>query len=314
MSEIRLKHDINILREGKNFPADNGNPMDKKPPWFDQRKYNRVKQIFMQHPISIFLSHLSGLILIFLYTPLVEPFLYTGESSSIAAIRRRYLLTCKHIFKWYTGDIWNPEDPAHKSLLEVRNMHKNVAKAMDSPTSGMAAPEGMLFFSQAGMTMTQFTFIGWMICYSEDVGLHCDKEELECLLHFWRCIGYLLGMDDKYNICDGTYEESYALYKKIIEEEVKVRLKKPRKDGIQMSKDIVTALSKVIPLMSWSAIKKYWFEIIDFPVDFTLDFYDIICYWLYKFLNKILLKYIYTKNLINYLFIRTFYAKMKASK
>lgn len=313
MSKIQLKHDANILRAGINIPADNGNPMDKKPAWFDQEKYNRVKLIFLQHSASIFLSHLYGLILIFLFTPLVEPLLYTGKSSCISAIRRRYLLTAKHVFKWYTGDIWNPEDPAHKSLLAVRKMHKNVAKAMDSPTSGMTAPDGMLFFSQAGMTATQFTFIAWMIRYSDDVGLHCDKEELECLIHFWRCIGYLLGIDDKYNICDGTYEESYALYKKLIEEEVKVYLKKPRRDGIQMSKDIVTALSKVLPLMSWSAIKKYWFEIIDFPIDFNLDFYDTLCYWYYKFFSKVLMKYKYTKNLVNYLFIKIFSAKMNIS-
>ncbi|XP_023229207.1 uncharacterized protein LOC111629520 [Centruroides sculpturatus] len=302
MLTTKIKRNIEFLRNGKYIPADNGNSMDVKPVWFDERKYNRAKEIVMENIVSIFLSHLAGLILIFLYTPLVEPFLFTGESSSLPALRRRYLLTCKHVLKWYAGDIWNPKDSAYKSILTVRNMHKNVAIQMDSPTSSLKAPEGMLFFSQAGMLATQFAFIGWLTCFPKEVGLYCDKDDLECILHFWRCIGYLLGMDDKYNICDGNYEETVVLFKEIIEEEIKIGMRNPRKEGLKMSKDIVTALSTVIPLLSWNALKKYWFENIDFPVDFTLNFYDIVCFWFYKLLCKIILRFSQTMKLTNYLF------------
>ncbi|XP_067131876.1 uncharacterized protein [Centruroides vittatus] len=297
--ENKLKSFLKEVHIGRMVPADNGNSMKIKPEWFDQKKFERVRNIFLNNFCSICMAHLCGLILIFMYTPTIEPFLYTGKSGTIPALLHRYIITCKHVISWYVGDIWNPKNSAHKSLITVRQMHKEVAKALDSPSYDKPKLKDALFFSQSGMAATQFAFVGWMIAYPEKIGLYCSKEESECLIHLWRCIGYLLGMDDRFNICDGNYEESFQLYRKIIHEDIKWRLLKPNEEGMAMSKDIVTALRTEIPLMSWLGLRRYWFEILELPVDFSLGLYDIICYWFYNLLFGVLLKNWFLRKIVN---------------
>lgn len=67
---------------------------------------------------------------------------------------------------------------------------------------------GKIFVNQLDMSTTQFGFVGLLIAYPEKFGAAgATKDELEGFIHLWRSIGYLLGMEDKYNFCGGTYDE-----------------------------------------------------------------------------------------------------------
>lgn len=52
------------------------------------------------------------------------------------------------------------------------------------------------------MSGTQFAFIGLIVLYPEKFGMkRATKKEMEGFVHMWRCIGWLLGIEDKYNFC-----------------------------------------------------------------------------------------------------------------
>lgn len=48
------------------------------------------------------------------------------------------------------------------------------------------------------MAITQFGFIGFTLLSAEELGIKATEEEFDSLVHFWRVIGYMLGMQDKY--------------------------------------------------------------------------------------------------------------------
>lgn len=61
-----------------------------------------------------------------------------------------------------------------------------------------------LYLNQMEMSMTQFGFFGLMLIYPEKFAArNATEDELECFVHMWRLLGYLLGIKDEYNFCMG---------------------------------------------------------------------------------------------------------------
>ena len=52
--------------------------------------------------------------------------------------------------------------------------------------------------TQLDMALAQFGFIGYIIVCEKYVGISVTPEEREGVVHLWRVIGSMLGMDDKF--------------------------------------------------------------------------------------------------------------------
>lgn len=48
------------------------------------------------------------------------------------------------------------------------------------------------------MALAQFGFIGFIIVSEKYLGISATPEEMEGVIHLWRVIGSMLGMDDKF--------------------------------------------------------------------------------------------------------------------
>jgi hypothetical protein len=72
--------------------------------------------------------------------------------------------------------------------------------------------------------------MGAVVMYPKHFGISCSKSDLEDYIHFWRGIGYLLGIDDKYNLCQGNYDETYSICKEIETETIIPALDNPPSD------------------------------------------------------------------------------------
>lgn len=55
-------------------------------------------------------------------------------------------------------------------------------------------PKGL---NQADMAATQFAFMGMIVLYPREFGVYASDEDIEAFCHTWRCIGYLLGIEDQ---------------------------------------------------------------------------------------------------------------------
>lgn len=72
----------------------------------------------------------------------------------------------------------------------MRYRHNSASK------KGCAAGLGRI--SQKDMALTQFGFMGYAIVKGPEIGIHnASREELEGLVHLWRVLGYVLGIDDR---------------------------------------------------------------------------------------------------------------------
>ncbi|XP_052121681.1 uncharacterized protein LOC113202178 [Frankliniella occidentalis] len=67
-------------------------------------------------------------------------------------------------------------------------------------------PRGV-WMSQYDMSLTQWAFIGPVLQFPEQYGIgNATREELDGFVHLWEVFGYALGIDDRFNFCQGGLE------------------------------------------------------------------------------------------------------------
>lgn len=105
---------------------------------------------------------------------------------------------------------------------------------------------GKIFVNQLDMSTTQFGFVGLMVAYPEKFGAAgATKDELEGFIHLWRSIGYLLGMEDKYNFCAGSYDEVVQRCRSFVENWAKTNFQHLTEDWEHMSRCLVEGMSYI---------------------------------------------------------------------
>lgn len=79
-----------------------------------------------------------------------------------------------------------------KSLSEVRHRHNSASRR--------SAKTGASRVTQRDMALTQFGFIGFILAEPKKLGIQFPEYErdIEGFVHFWRVIGWMLGIEDKY--------------------------------------------------------------------------------------------------------------------
>lgn len=66
------------------------------------------------------------------------------------------------------------------------------AAIRDAQKSGLG-----LRVTQKDMVLTQFGFIGLVLLKKKELAIIGTKEDEKAIVHFWRTIGYFLGIQDK---------------------------------------------------------------------------------------------------------------------
>lgn len=91
----------------------------------------------------------------------------------------------------------------YKVLVSVRSKHCAAAKK--------AVTNGSCFISQKDLVLTQFGFMGLAVLKRTYLGIVGSTEDIEGFIHFWRTIGYLIGIEDRYGIFINLYEYKFFL-------------------------------------------------------------------------------------------------------
>jgi len=67
----------------------------------------------------------------------------------------------------------------------------------------MDSTEEYMFFNQYDMVETQFAFVGVALLFPLKFGAYgTTDDDLRGFIHFWRCIGHLMGIEDRFNFCN----------------------------------------------------------------------------------------------------------------
>ncbi|XP_074604192.1 uncharacterized protein LOC141857600 [Brevipalpus obovatus] len=257
------------------------------PPWFDADKFRNAQKLAQKYYISLNMSHLVGLLMVVQLPSGLEPLLATGNSKDIPKLFRRYLSTIVHVRSWYEEDPYKEGSKAYKSIRQVRRMHARACEMMNKKT-GRVIGRDRIWVSQWEMAITQWAFIGVLILYPKDCGGHSLSDgDLELLNYFWRFIGYLHGIEDRFNICNGNLRESRALYKLILDREYRAVIGQnphPAPVGYEMAKGIAKSLRPLNPSLRWQTFLKHFYTALEIPVEIPLKRVHRFRYSLLSFL------------------------------
>ncbi|XP_062712961.1 uncharacterized protein LOC109411220 [Aedes albopictus] len=163
------------------------------PPWYEDDKFKRAQRYFKQNFFAMFVAKLCGLLVVLAVPSILNVLIYTNQSSTAVTAYRRYIATIMHTLNWYYEDLL-PGTAAWKSIAFVRRGHVAASKRSSAKLAGRIV-------SQKDMAVTQFGFVGYTVLCYKKLGIVYNKEDMEALVHFWRVIGYMIGIHDRYNLC-----------------------------------------------------------------------------------------------------------------
>ena len=215
------------------------------------------------------MAHFAGLLLLFQQPTLLVPVFATSSHNTISKLFRRYLDTFIHIKSWYHSDLFDKKSAAAKSVKKVNLMHRvvyrNVNPGLEPNANDDPDVNKKLFMTQYDMVVTQWSSIAPVVLWPEKFGFHQAKnKDLEAFAHYWRAIGYTLGIEDRFNCCLDTLPETQYFCNLILENDFMPYLKREVPDlpkyGIDMSVGLARALNCMAPMLCLQGLLRYTYK------------------------------------------------------
>lgn len=240
----------NLVREGAVVPCDDSSKSFKEnealPPFYDEELFKKGQQFYHKHIFSLFSGKLFGLMSVLSIPSILNILKHTKQSNSELKSYRRYVGTIFHMTVWYESD-FKPGSKLWKSLAEVKNLHNAASN------SGCSA--GLHRISQKDMALTQFGFMGFQIIRAKLLGVYnATEEEWRAFIHLWRVVGHIMGIEDRFNICKGSVEETKAICEKLVDRVFIPHFKQNDPECIEMSKYMVNGLWAVTPVLNFNVV------------------------------------------------------------
>lgn len=215
------------------------------PPWYNDEKYKRAQRYFKQNFFAMFVAKLCGLLVILAVPSILNVLVYTKQSSTAVTAYRRYIGTIMHTLNWYYEELL-PGTASWKSLAYVRRGHVAVSKRSNAKLAGRIV-------SQKDMAVTQFGFMGYAVLGYKKLGIVYNKENMEALVHFWRVIGYMIGIQDRYNLCTDNLATTVERMTQVQEHILKPALIARSGDFEKMGKALIDGLWCFNPFLDYDA-------------------------------------------------------------
>ncbi|XP_054011657.1 uncharacterized protein LOC128894170 isoform X1 [Hylaeus anthracinus] len=233
-----------LLKEGANSFMNPEWLQPELPPFFDAKKFSLGQRMFNNNVFTMMVAKLCGLLCLFAIPSIRAVLLFTKQSCTSCAAFRRYVSTILHTWVWY-----EKKPVVEKKFLDsLRIVRKKHCVAFRRSSDA-----GLDRVSQLDMALTQFGFVGFTLLGGDYLGVNNSFDELEGLIHFWRVVGSMLGMEDKYNICSGSVEETRALCRRLLDEVFLPSLARDIKEFDEMSHALIKALWPMNPYMDSTA-------------------------------------------------------------
>lgn len=240
-----------LLGEGKDVPVSSSGPSEL-PDWFDEDRFRRGQLYFSRHYYSLFVGKLAGLLVILAVPSILRVLVKTRRSSSPLDAFGRYLSTLTHMLNWYEDqEFLRNTSRGQKSVTAVRGLHCAAARSSGG-------------ISQLDMALTQFGFMGFPVVFPERLGLSAEGQE--DFLHFWRVMGHLLGIQERFNVCRENVEECRQLCKLIVDRVFVPCLKAPPADFQHMSSSLLEGMWAVTPAVDCEAFRAFTYYLVGLPL------------------------------------------------
>ncbi|XP_065085661.1 uncharacterized protein LOC135707708 [Ochlerotatus camptorhynchus] len=219
-----------LLSDGVSTPVEKVTDSCKLhlPDWFDEAKFKRAQQFYRRNVYAIVIAVLYGAVAVMALPSVLNVLMFTKRSSSVLTAYRRYMATILYFVGWYTEDL-KPGTRVWKSIESVRRAHSSTSKRTNLKIPGMT-------ISQRDMVVVQYSFVGYCALSPRMLGLQYSTADMEAFIHFWRVIGYMLGIEDRFNCCTADPSSSRIRMQQIQDQLFLPALSKVGEDFHRMSK------------------------------------------------------------------------------
>uniref|UniRef100_A0A2M4ATA7 ER-bound oxygenase mpaB/mpaB'/Rubber oxygenase catalytic domain-containing protein n=1 Tax=Anopheles triannulatus TaxID=58253 RepID=A0A2M4ATA7_9DIPT len=246
---------LNVLDQGANISVDYGEI--ELPEWYDDAAYRRGQEVFKRNFFAMFLGKLCGLLAIITVPSILRVLVHTNQSSEPRTAYRRYLATIYHTLEWYYEDM-KPNTRAWKSVTFVRKTHAGVSRHASSVDSKM-------IISQRDMAITQFGFIGCIIINSRMLGIQWDQKDRDAFAHFWRVIGHMMGIEERFNACTDCFETTEQRMQVIAKEILRSALLLHTEQFVHMGKALIDGLWCFNPFVEFDSFLYMTMRLVNVP-------------------------------------------------
>ncbi|KAM0727275.1 hypothetical protein ACS0PU_006607 [Formica fusca] len=239
---------------------------DDLPNWYNEKLFKEGQNYYKRNMLAIVLTSLMGLIAIIAIPDILKVLIYTKKSNTPHVAFSRYVQTLLHIHNLYTCDPNNSHSNWYKTINLIRWAHKTSSKRSKNASIG-----GIY---QRDMAFTQFAFMGYVLIKPKSIGLRNKPEEEEAFIHFWRVIGYMLGIPDRLNLCRKTAMETRQLCQKISSDILANYLNKATSDFYNMVSVIIHVLWYIDITLDKDALLAFIYWLHDIKYNLPLKWYS----------------------------------------
>ena len=135
--------------------------------------------------------------------------------------------------------------------------------------------------------------------YPKEMGFSSRTEDLDRLIYFWRCIGYMLGIDDEYNLCEGNYQTVRTNCEQIFKHKFIPSLLEMKPESDEMSERIIISASHYIVLLRHRGLLRYLFGVANLNIPVVLDQSENLFYITLKWTMSTLIHYRFFAIILN---------------
>lgn len=124
----------------------------------------------------------------------------------------------------------------------MRKRHITSSKAAEKKKAGM--------ITQKDMALTQFGFMGYITMRPDALGIQVSRKKFEAFVHFWRVIGYLIGIEDRFNLCTDSWETTRGRLECVMEDIFRPSLENAGNNFDAMANALIVGLWCFNPMLN----------------------------------------------------------------
>lgn len=106
-----------------------------------------------------------------------------------------------------------------RSLEAVRRHHVHSSRTAEKQNAGK--------IHQKDLVLTQMGLIVYILMRPEQLGIQVSRANFEAYVHFWRVIGHMIGIEDRFNGCTDSYATTRPRLEYALNEVFKPALENP---------------------------------------------------------------------------------------
>ena len=207
--------------------------VEKKPEWFEQEKFDLGAKVFRRFGVRLFYILGAATLESYSENSVAKPLAFTGAYDGDSTYGR-FLETCSFWIDVSEPDAFAERGQGFQTAMRVRIMHVFVRKRlMEHPQWDVNAWGVPISQADALVTLMAGSYGAGMAV--KLLGMRTSKKEIEAMMHFWRYVGYVMGVQPRW------YPETYEEGARLLFTNLNKGVGKSGDDGVSLCQSYVKA-------------------------------------------------------------------------